>query len=232
MRFCWISEDNGFLDKLSIILQTPGIRWHHFIGRNQTAVIKPHLTNKIPMTSMAHISQCITCGRRENIDLIHWGRDKIQNGRRFADDTWSAFSSMEMFEFRLKFHLSLFLRVLFTIFHHCFRSWLGAVQATSHYLNPWWLDYRRIYASLGLNELIKFPLETFCIRWHTCQRDSCIYMRWLKDLYLKVLNGERRFVRKNVLFFLSGLCWKWWPDNVKVPSTWHKLDINTMRIDV
>ena len=30
---------------------------------------------------------------------------------------------------------------------------LGADQATSHYLNQWWLDYRRIYASLGLNEL-------------------------------------------------------------------------------
>ena len=27
------------------------------------------------------------------------------------------------------------------------------VQATSHYLNQWWLDYRCIYASLGLNEL-------------------------------------------------------------------------------
>ena len=26
-------------------------------------------------------------------------------------------------------------------------------QATSHYLNQWWLDYRRKYASLGLNEL-------------------------------------------------------------------------------
>ena len=26
-------------------------------------------------------------------------------------------------------------------------------QATSHYLNQWWLNYWRIYASLGLNEL-------------------------------------------------------------------------------
>ena len=28
-------------------------------------------------------------------------------------------------------------------------------QATIHYLNQGWLDYRRIYVSLGLNELIK-----------------------------------------------------------------------------
>ena len=61
----------------------------------------------------------------------------------------NAFSWMKMFEFRLK----LFPRVQLTIFHHWFRSWLGAVQATSHYLNQWWLVYRRIFASLGLNEL-------------------------------------------------------------------------------
>ena len=63
----------------------------------------------------------------------------------------SAFSWMKMFEFRLKF---LFWRVQLTIFQHWFRYWLGAVQGTSHYLNQCWLVYRRIYASLGLNELI------------------------------------------------------------------------------
>ena len=30
----------------------------------------------------------------------------------------------------------------------------GAGRATGHYLNQWWLDYRRIYASLGLKEVI------------------------------------------------------------------------------
>ena len=58
-----------------------------------------------------------------------------------------------MFQFRLKFHWNLFLRVQLTIFHHWLRQWLGTVQATSHYLNQWWLVYRRICASLGLNEL-------------------------------------------------------------------------------
>ena len=58
-----------------------------------------------------------------------------------------------MFEFLFKCHWSLFLRVELTIFQHWFRWWLGAGQATSHYLNQWWLVYRRIYASLGLNEL-------------------------------------------------------------------------------
>ena len=71
-----------------------------------------------------------------------------------AQRTFSnAFSWMNMFEFLLKFHWSLFPRVELTIFQYWFRLWLGADQATSHYLNQWWLDYRRIYASLGLNEL-------------------------------------------------------------------------------
>ena len=83
--------------------------------------------------------------------LTYWGRDKMDaiSQTKF----WSAFSWMEMFEFRLKFHWSLFPRVQLTILQHWFRQWLGAVQATSDYLNQWWLDYRRIYASLGFKEL-------------------------------------------------------------------------------
>ena len=46
-----------------------------------------------------------------------------------------------------------FLRVQLTIIEHWFRQWLGAGKAMRHYLNQWWLVYRRIYASLGLNKL-------------------------------------------------------------------------------
>ena len=65
-----------------------------------------------------------------------------------------AFPWIKMLEFRLKCHWRLFLRVQLTIFHHWFRKWLGAVKATSHYLNQWWLVCWRIYASLGLNVLM------------------------------------------------------------------------------
>ena len=83
--------------------------------------------------------------------LTHWGRDKMD---AISQTTFSsAFSWIKMFEFRQKFHWSLFLRVKLTMFHHCLRWWLGAGQATSHYLKQWWLVYWRIYASLGLNEL-------------------------------------------------------------------------------
>ena len=86
-------------------------------------------------------------------ELPHWGRDKMAavSQTMFSN----AFSWMKMYEFRLHFHWSLVLRLQLMIFQHLFRYWPGAVQATSHYLNQWWLIYWRIYASLGLNELTK-----------------------------------------------------------------------------
>ena len=71
----------------------------------------------------------------------------------FSRRHFKCFSWIKMYEFRLRFHWSLFLRIQLNIFQHRFRWWLGADQATSHYLNQWWLFYWRIYASLGLNEL-------------------------------------------------------------------------------
>ena len=75
--------------------------------------------------------------------LTHWGRYKMAAISQTILS--NSFSWMKMLEFRLKFHRNLFHRVQFTIFQHC--------------LKQWWLDYRRIYASLGLNELtyIRYP---------------------------------------------------------------------------
>ena len=49
--------------------------------------------------------------------LTHWGRDKMD---AFSQTT-NAFSWTKIFEFRLKFHWSLFIRVRSTIFQHWFR---------------------------------------------------------------------------------------------------------------
>ena len=102
--------------------------------------------------------------------LTHWGQDKMA---AISQMTLSnAFSWMKMLEFRLRFHWSLFLRVQLTTIQHWFRQWLGAGQATSHYLNQWWLDHWRIYASIGLNELSKIWWMKECYH-HQCQ--------WLQD---------------------------------------------------
>ena len=115
-------------------------------------------------------------------------------GRHFPDDILNTFSWMEMYELRLRFHWSLFLRVQLAIFHHWFRLWLGACQATSHYLIQLWLVYWRIYASLGLNELSAKALYTQMtadrldlldmVQHKCCQNislDSCI-----KETYLRI----------------------------------------------
>ena len=51
--------------------------------------------------------------------LTHWGRDKMA---AICQTTFSnAFPWMKMYEFRLKFHWSLFVRVQLTIYQHWFR---------------------------------------------------------------------------------------------------------------
>ena len=88
---------------------------------------------------------------KSNVALTHWGRGKM--AAIFQATSSNAFSWMKVYEFRLRFHWSVFLRVLITIFQHWFWWWLGAGQATSHYLNQCWFVYWCIYVSLGLNEL-------------------------------------------------------------------------------
>ena len=49
-----------------------------------------------------------------------------------------AFSWMKMIQFWFNFHCTMFPGVQLTISQHWLRYWLGAKQATSHYLNQWW----------------------------------------------------------------------------------------------
>ena len=51
--------------------------------------------------------------------LTHWSQDKM--AAIFQTTSSNAFSWMKMYEFRLKFHWSLFPRVQLTICHHWFR---------------------------------------------------------------------------------------------------------------
>ena len=98
--------------------------------------------------------------------LTHWGRDEID--AILQTTVSNAFSLMKMYQFRLKFHWSLFPGVQLTIFQYWFRLWLGVDQATSHYLNQWWLVYWCINASLHHNDLTvqneKGPCFVFFMR--------------------------------------------------------------------
>ena len=83
------------------------------------------------------------------VELTHSGWDNMV---AIAQTTFSNHILEWKCMTRLKFHVSLFLRFALTILQYWFRKWLGADQATSHYLDQCWF-YWHIHASLGLNEL-------------------------------------------------------------------------------
>ena len=94
---------------------------------------------------------------------------------------------MKMYEFRLRFHWSLFLRVQLTIFQHWFRWWLDADQATSHYLYQWWLGYWRIYASLGLNELKYLWMIFMTVMFMSNKLDPLGYSIFIYLIHIRLL---------------------------------------------
>ena len=105
--------------------------WSNFHAADN--VITSQRYNQIYTHTHTHLYACgandreiafMSCGLYIML-LTHWGRDKMD---ALPQTTfWSAFSWMKTFEFRLKFHLSLFPRVQLIIFQHWFRWWLGAV---------------------------------------------------------------------------------------------------------
>ena len=115
----------------------------------------------------------------------------------------NAFSWIKIYKFRLRFHWSLLPRVQLTIFHHCFRQWLGAGQATSHYLDQWLLVYSRIYASLGLNELIWWQLELW-MQFVNKQIPFC----YLHCFTSQWINSIPSHVQSIMFHYLSLICHK------------------------
>ena len=83
--------------------------------------------------------------------FTHCGRNVIHAIMQLTFS--NAFCWMKIYECRLRFRWSLLPRVQLTIFQHWLWYWLGADQATNHYLNQWWIFSWRIYTSSGSKEL-------------------------------------------------------------------------------
>ena len=63
------------------------------------------------------------------------------------------FKCLFLFEFKFKFHWSVFPSIQLTIWQHWFRKWLGAEQVTSLIWTNDGLGCRRRYVSLGFEEV-------------------------------------------------------------------------------
>ena len=118
----------------------------------------------------------VTPWYKPNLNTLRPG----ENGRLFEDDIFKCIFLTEMLEFRLRFHWSFFPRGPINNNNSALvqiMAWRRPGDKPSHYLNHRWLDYLRIYASLGLsglrflqciplpimNPLIKHPFEEiFC----------------------------------------------------------------------
>ena len=128
----------------------------------------------------------------------------------------NAFCWMKMYTFWSRFHhvhWSLFLRLQLTISQHWFRYRFGASQATSHYLNQWRLDYRRIYASLGLKEFTMGPRNNQVIGEIRCIEDhshgEAMIRFWLKKkppLNKTACNKGAQVNNKNKIWLIISLC--------------------------
>ena len=109
-----------------------------------------------------------------------------QNGRHFPDDIFKCiFLNENVYWFRLKYHWSLFPRVQ-----------LSAGQATSHYLNQWWLVYWRIYVSLGLNELTAVITAVAVV--FTCERNIArIFFLKIDRYFVSVMSNHANEFSRN-----------------------------------
>ena len=122
-------------------------------------------------------------------NLTHGGQDKMVTILQTAFS--NRFSRMKMYEFQLKFHWSLFLKVKLTTYHHhWFRYWLEASEATNNYQKQWWLVNQCIYVSLGCNGLklchMKQKKKFFLrVAWKFVGRlpsVQCMLMPWVSVL--------------------------------------------------
>ena len=155
-----------------------------------------------------------------------------------ADDVFKCIFLNENVWILIHTSLTFVLRVQSTLFQHWFRRWLGADQATSHYLNQYWLDYRGMYGSLGLNELSCKQADRSWILLKYLQLLVDIGNYWQHNAYCNI---EWNYMEKSVAYDKQCGVWmgllvskphtvcKWYNQWKRWYSVTTKLDINVWR---
>ena len=122
--FCLLLDNLLQIHKAPI--RFPGVWLARSIGGNESRTHKTYNTTKLKK----HIVNALR---------------PIRNGQHFADDIFKRI----FFNENVWISLNISLKFVTGGQNHN----IPALIQISHYLNHWWLVYRRIYASLGFNEL-------------------------------------------------------------------------------
>ena len=129
---------------------------------------------------------------------------------------------MKIFEFQIKFHWDVFLRAKLTICQHWFRQWLGAVQATGHYLNQCCLSSpTHICGTRG-----RYATTPQLSR---AKRNFFDFEFWRQSLRLRILIEKSRLRNRYLKCFISRLKYTFWKFSSKfvhwalIGSIWHCL---------
>ena len=95
----------------------------------------------------------------------------IQNDRLFADDVFQRNFYNENVWILLMISLKFVPKGPINNIPSLVQIMACTAQATSHYLKQWWLEYWRIYALLGLNELTVYTISSNCTIYVVTDRD-------------------------------------------------------------
>ena len=157
---------------------------------------------------------------RDLVDWIYWLTGWTQRGRdeifAIAQMKFSnVFSWMKMYEFRLPFHLSLFLNFELTIFQHWFRWWLGAEQAmlslSTHVCvtRPQWVNVepvekQNLCVSLWITNSIKDrAVDIAKISYTFCP--YLMHSNYIFRKYIKVISISYVFFENIILRMMTGV---------------------------
>ena len=125
----------------------------------------------------------------------------------------NSFFLMKIYKFWLRFHWSLFPMAQSTTFQHWFKLWLGACQATSHYLNQLWLnDIRKfiIWKSLTMHMFPEMRYTTTGERAYNSAYHDCMLFnnpnshRAIESLVMTCSENGRDLFKANLNSLLFG----------------------------
>ena len=124
------------MDMCVRLLSNLGLPWYSALYKKCSNLVKTKLAALATCTSTSMDYKTESAGKLPNskINKLRPGQD----GRPFADDIFNSIVFNEKYGVQLNVRWNIFLTAQLSS-QHLLRKQFGADQATSHYLNRWWL---------------------------------------------------------------------------------------------